>query len=585
MRTCLAILAFCLAVSGVFPLSGQTGDTLCQVSILPESSREFLKKEQFSIPHSCSDSSKFVHETRYLLQQLQLSGYLEAAIDSSNKQNLYLHIGPLYHIQYISPDTIPTPWLEDRNIRRILQNKQKQESPAQFSALLRRAADLGYPLAFAEISRLTVDGQKAEIGISIRSGAFVRMAEIQLPPGAIISSNFLSRYLGLEPGTPYNHSKILAISQKIEDLGFITLNKASELAFTNNTCIPILHPESSPFRNNFDFIIGVLPQSNSGRLLLTASLRTALNNTLGKGESIRFNFERLRPETQALELALTYPYFLGLPLATDLQFNLYKRDSSYLDLFGEFGLQYLLSGKNFLRVFWKQHRSNLIQTPLPLPDQGPDLPASLDLLHRSFGLGFYFRRLDYVFNPRKGLVLDIRGNVGNRKILPNNRVEENGYTELYKNLDLSTLRYQFQLQAAWYLPIFSQSTLKLAADSRLIMGEGEIFRNEQFRIGGNRLLRGFDEESLFASRYLLFTLEYRLLIDKNAYLAAFGDWAKITDDSTLGYTVIYPLGLGAGISFQTSAGRFQLNLAYGKIGSTNFDLGNPRIHFGYVSLF
>lgn len=585
MRTSPAIIALYLAVLGFFPLSGQTNDISCLPNIFPEGTREFLEKQQFSLPYSCSDTSQYKYETHLLLQQLQLAGYLEAAIDSIRGQNLYLHLGPLYAIQSIRLDTLPKPWLEDRNIRRILQNKQQQSTADQIHALVQRAANIGYPFAFAEISQFVPDRQKAILAISVQSGPFVRMAEMQLPGEAIISTNFLSRYLGLEPGTPYNQNKILSIAQKIEDLGFITLNKAPELGFTNDTCIPVLDPKPTPFRNNFDFIIGVIPQSNSGRLLLTASLRAALNNTLGKGESIRFNFERLRPETQALELAMTYPYILELPLGTDLQFNLYKRDSSYLDVFGELGLQYLLSGNNLLRVFWKQHRSNLIQAPQRLPDEKPGLPASLDILHRSFGLGFSFRRLDYVFNPRKGLLLNIRGNIGNRKIVPNSRVEENGYSNLYKELDLNTLRYQLAFEASWYLPLFSQSTLKLAVDSRLIAGKGENFRNEQFRIGGNRLLRGFDEESLFASRYLVFTLEYRLLIDKNAYLAAFGDWAKITDDSTLGYSVDYPLGLGAGISFQTSAGRFQLNLAYGKIGTANWDLSNPRIHFGYVSLF
>jgi hypothetical protein len=43
------------------------------------------------------------------------------------------------------------------------------------------------------------------------------------------------------------------------------------------------------------------------------------------------------------------------------------------------------------------------------------------------------------------------------------------------------------------------------------------FRNELFQIGGNRLLRGFDEESQFVSQYLVPSVEYRYLIGQNSY--------------------------------------------------------------------
>ncbi len=52
-----------------------------------------------------------------------------------------------------------------------------------------------------------------------------------------------------------------------------------------------------------------------------------------------------------------------------------------------------------------------------------------------------------------------------------------------------------------------------------------LFTNELFRIGGLKTLRGFDEESLTASAYSIFTLEFRYLFDINSYFHVFFDGA------------------------------------------------------------
>ena len=77
------------------------------------------------------------------------------------------------------------------------------------------------------------------------------------------------------------------------------------------------------------------------------------------------------------------------------------------------------------------------------------------------------------------------------------------------------------------IPIFRSSALKLANHLGYI-GTGEVlYDNELFRIGGTKLLRGFNEEVIFASFYSVFSLEYRLLFNQNSNLFVFSD---------LGYT-------------------------------------------------
>jgi outer membrane translocation and assembly module TamA len=87
----------------------------------------------------------------------------------------------------------------------------------------------------------------------------------------------------------------------------------------------------------------------------------------------------------------------------------------------------------------------------------------------------------------------------------------------------------------------------------------------------------------------LLTLEYRFLLTTNSYLYSFFDWARVDNTSLNSPPEIDPIlwyqGFGAGITFETRAGLFGLSLAFGRQDQLPFDLGAPKVHFGYVSLF
>ena len=113
----------------------------------------------------------------------------------------------------------------------------------------------------------------------------------------------------------------------------------------------------------------------------------------------------------------------------------------------------------------------------------------------------------------------------------------------------------------------------------------KLFRNELFQIGGYRLLRGFDEESIFASQYGVATVEYRYLIGQNSFLFGFSDvgWARNNSLSRdISNTFI---GAGLGMAFETKAGIFNISYASGKRDDAKFNLRQSKIHIGYVNYF
>jgi hemolysin activation/secretion protein len=102
-----------------------------------------------------------------------------------------------------------------------------------------------------------------------------------------------------------------------------------------------------------------------------------------------------------------------------------------------------------------------------------------------------------------------------------------------------------------------------------------------FRFGGFRTLKGFDEESVLASSYLIFNLEQRFLLDANSWLYLFGNGGWLRNDAIGQNYRDTPYGLGAGITFQTNAGVFSVAYALGSERGAPLSFRNTKVHLGY----
>ena len=113
----------------------------------------------------------------------------------------------------------------------------------------------------------------------------------------------------------------------------------------------------------------------------------------------------------------------------------------------------------------------------------------------------------------------------------------------------------------------------------------QIFINEMNRLGGLKSIRGFDDQSLLASSYVIGTAEYRFLLEQNSYVYLFSDFGYFENKNTEFTTYNAPVSFGAGISFQTKAGIFTINYALGRLENTQFLIRSAKIHFGFVNYF
>lgn len=590
-----------LMLPAFFFLGKTSAQTPIHLRLVPLDVDSIFLQKKLKHESRFADSTLIFNELKNITDQLHAQAYLEASIDSTYQEDstltAWLHVGPAYEWASITNGNIPPDFLDRSGFRPKLYRKKLlnfADLQKTQERILQQAENNGFPFAKVWLDSLKFDSKQYPIPITqypisaqlfLEKGPLVLFDSLTVEGDAKISKNYLRQYLGIKAGEPYDRQRVLKIRQRVRELPFLQEKKNALVTFRDGTANLWLFLEKKK-ASRFDFLLGVLPNNGNleQKLLITGTFNAEFQNQFGLGERIYASFERLRPQTQRLEVAFTYPYILQLPFGVDLKFNQYRRDSTYTDVIGEFGVQYLFQGGNYLKAFWNTTSSNLLSVDTVAIRQGR-FPSQLDVRNRAFGLEASWQTLDYRFNPRRGWVVWTKASAGTRKIEQNQAIL-NVAESFYDTLPARSFRYTLDGRLERYLPLLERSAVKLAARSGAIFSQEKIYQNEQFRIGGNRLLRGFDEESVFATFYAVFTVEYRLLVGQNSYFYTFGDYGYI-EDRRIGQKNIYenPLGFGAGLTFETSAGVFGISLAVGKLGGNPLDFRNPKVHFGYVSVF
>ncbi len=534
------------------------------------------------------DSSALIKGLETLLNGLHEKGYLEASLDSlsaaDSQWTAWLHVGPAYVWGDLNISELP-PGIAFRSGQSKGQPVSKAALTRFQERLLETYAGEGYPFARIKADSIQTQSNRLNLRLTLDKGTFYALDTLIVEGDAPVGNRFLQQYLGLIPGRPYSQSAVLRIRERIRALPYLQLVKDPEVRFSMGLAEVIL-PLSARNASRFDFLIGVLPGNlQTNRLLITGSLEGEFLNQLGTGERIYARIEQLRPQTQRLDIQMGFPYLFGLPLGGDARLHLYKRDTSFLDADASLGIRYHFESASYFKAFWSQRSSRLLGFNADELVSSNRLPANLDVRVAFFGFEGGAERLDYRFNPRKGWVFQSSISAGTKRILPNKRLEDLGLGGLYDSLELNSTQIQIAAKAGVYFPIFKRSVLYWGLQGKGLLSRQPALPNEQFRLGGNRILRGFDEEFFQATHFVVNTWEYRLLLSENAYLSVFADAGWLNNRTAETADVFFPVGWGSGITFETRAGVFGLSLAYGVRWGEKPDWTSPKVHLGYVSLF
>lgn len=523
-------------------------------------------------------------ELRKAINQLHQNAYLLAGIDSilidSTHFSVFMNLGKQYKWSYLKTVGIDEEVLSKTGFRdKLFQNKPFNQNSLSvlLEEIIKHYENNGYPFSSLRFDSIQIENDIFKGNIILEKNKRFKIDSVLIVGNATLSSKYIQNYIRIKNNDLYNETNIRNISTRLKELPFVEENQPFKVIFSESGSKIILDLKKKK-ASRFNGILGILPNNETGKIRLTGDVKLNLLNSFKKGEEITFNWRSIQENTQDLKTGFVYPFVANSPFGIDYSFKLYKKDTSFIDVFNKIGARYILKGNNYFSVFYQNKKSALLSTngfkTLTV------LPDYADITTQLYGIGFTFNQLDYLLNPRRGYSVFIEGAAGSKSIKKNSALKES----LYEKLKLNSSLYQATTILDFYFPVKKRSAIKLSNKSGFTINE-ILFDNELNRIGGIFTLRGFDEESINTTLYSIATVEYRFILEQNSYLYLFFDGSYVEKDNVKGYLSDRPYGFGSGMSFDTKAGIFSISYALG----TQFDnpilFRNAKIHFGFVNFF
>jgi outer membrane protein assembly factor BamA len=586
----IALLILLLCFNG---LVAQNNYQLLISSVDQDSS--FLKGK-LALKTSFSNKMQCQEYVQKLPAFLQAKGFIASSIDSMTVTDsntlIKLFLGEHYEVGNIKVNDEDRIYLDQVVAKKVWNDGRLPFADYQLlqQKLLDYFENNGYPFAQVQLDSIAIKGKNIDAVVNVKKGILYKIDSIRLLGPAKISKNFVHRYLHIERGSIYRKEKLENINQRLLELPYLQQMQSWDMTMLSTGSIVNLYlqPKKS---NQVNVLAGFLPnnQQTGGKLLFTVDANLQLKNAFGGGESVGLVWQQIQPKSPRLNLQYQQPYFFNSPFGVDFSFELYKKDSSFLNINTQVGLQYFLSEYQTGKVSIQSLRSNVLMTDTNTVKNFKRLPDIADVSSVNLGVDYDYNKTNYRYNPRSGNEFKIFVGAGNKKIRKSAAVtqikeQSFNYNTLYDSVKLNTYQVRLKVQAAHYFPLGRQSVFKTGLNGGLYESPSS-FKNELFQIGGYRLLRGFDEESIYASAYAVGTVEYRYLLGLNSYFSAFSDLGWSKDNSQKNpYSYKY-IGAGVGLSFETKGGLFNISFANGKRRDLNFNIRQSKIHFGYVSVF
>lgn len=543
-----------------------------------------FKAPEYKIKHP--DSASAAKELKEILYLLQNEGFLTAQLlsvqkDTTGKLQAIVGVGKKYRWAGIRPGNL------DRNVlnRSFFRDKILYSEPIRHKSLVRLQKEIlrkyennGYPFASVSLDSVETDSIRMKAALYVVPGPEVFIDSLIVKGKVKLSPAYISTYLGIRPGDSYDESDIQRIRTRIRELPFVREDAAPQVEFYGNKAKVTLFL-SARNANQFSGFIGFMPSgTQNSKLLLTGEVQAKLINLLGAGEQLQLEWRRLQVQTQSLQIYARYPFLFRTQLGIDGNFDLYRRDSTFQNIGYGFGIQYVMAGTDYLKLYYKRTVSKIIDRNQF--SSATKLPDFADASVNQFGIAFLRERLNYRLNPLKGYTVSFNFNAGNKVITQLPELNPG----LYQGITLNSMQFGLKAEAEYYVKLFRRMTCKIANQSAWIYNKN-LFTNELHRLGGFKSLRGFNEESLFASAYSMQTIEFRYLIEQNSYVSLFWNGAWLERKIYTGYLRDLPYGFGAGLSFYTKAGIVGLSYAVGSQQGERIRFNNSKIHVGFVGLF
>lgn len=533
--------------------------------------------QQF-IKHPKTEFKDSLSVLRYLksLQNEAISkGYLLASVDKLTFKNrtavVNFHLGDQFKYAQVSIDPEELKFLRRHSRLNERLIAELDITPSSLASSLTSIRDTylnnGYPFVSVQLQGIEFRADHLVAELKINRGKRYIWKEIHVKGDSSVSKKYVSNLIGIQKGDEYQEDLLLKISNRIKQVPFLEEIRNHEILFSKDGSELYVYVKNVPI-SSVNGIVGFQPNPVTQQLSITGELNLKLQNVLRRGELLDVRWQSIRDQTQSLNLRVNYPFLFKTSFGLDGSFDLYKRDTSFLELKMTAGIQYFLNQGSYIKAFYQNLSSNVLAG-----GQNNPLFSKLgSTTSNSYGLAYSYQQVDYLPNPSKGMRILLSGSAGTRK----SRISDTSQV-------VQSLVFNGDLDIEFFIPLSRRHVLRLANRTQLY-NAATVFENEVFRFGGLTSQRGFNEDELFATTLSVGTLEYRFLLDRNSHVFAFYD-QTLYENNAFNYYQDQPFGFGVGFAFNTNLGVFSISYALGKQFDNTVLLSNGKVHFGYIAYF
>jgi len=551
-----------LCVFGIFNLG--TAQEL-QLKLISNDSIETNIINSIGYPKTFVDFDELQTEVTLFKDQLFQRGYIEAQIldiiQTPPLITVRLALGSKYDFIQLYASKSIFDLLELDGIKTNDSKPYYAVEIAALEPLLNSLTELlttkSYPFASISLKKIAaIDQSTLRADLVVETKKSRQLQSVELKGYEKFPRSFIKHYLGIKPNTPFDLKAIQSKTEAINQLLFAKQIRPAEVLFTQDTTRVYLYLEKIK-SNRFDGFLGFGSDENSGALELNGYLNLNLINNLNFGESFRLNYRSDENDLKTFQTQLTLPYLFKSPIGSELELNIFKKDSTFTTAEQAINLFYQVNPKQKVFLGVRSTQSNAL---------GQETNSNLV----DYKTNAYELKYTYQQRTPQNLLFPLSGSLELRL----SRSKR-------KTINTTTNQLLYLLNASKIFNLNQKNSFYLNLQLQGIDSDTYLF-NELIRFGGINSIRGFEENSINTSGLGILVSEYRYQLSPTLYIHSIID-AGYFEAPGQSDQKLYGFGFGFGLL--TDAGLLKFNLANGQVENQNFRFSDSKIHLSLRTTF
>ena len=515
----------------------------------------FLSKINYKTKHP--DSTALYIELNRVQKHLKMNGYFLSRIDSVSQE------GEKY-IAYLNLDKkVDSVLLKHKSISKQILQKYKFKNNYiripiyQLEEILNDISTFqelkGNAFSEIKLKKIRIYNKTLYAEIDLTTSKKRKIDKIILKGYDNFPESFIKNYLNINSKTTFNKKKLMEISKLSKGLDFVSETKPPETLFKKDSTLIYIYLKKIQ-GSSFDGLVNFNSQEN-GKLQFNGYLDLKLKNVLNKGEQLNLLWNSFGNEKQEFSISVKTPYIYNSKLSPEFAFSIYKQDSTFLNTKLNTSLKYQIRNNSNLFVSFNSEKSE---------NSTKTISNNISSYENYFlGFGYEYKILKNDIFKNDMFFININPSFGKRKTTNNT----------FKQIKIAT--------TLAYLLDLNRNNSIYFRNKTALLNSTNYFDNELFRIGGNKSIRGFNEQSIFVKNYLLQNIEFRYQTSKSSYMYTITDLALIT--TTNSKEKLYSFGLG--YLFNSNNSQINISTAVGTNTKNPLDFKNTQFFVNWVNFF